>query len=341
MKWILLVVASSLGSLATTALVRRYALARSMMDVPNARSSHHVAVPRGGGVGIILPVLICLLALPLAGTPWPLALSGSAALLLVAVLGWVDDSRSLSVRVRLVGHLLAGAMVALTGRSVDLGGFGSSAPEAVLWIWWIFWTVSVINVANFIDGIDGIMGLQAIVFASFAFVAAGTDGAPAAVVALTLVGAAAGFLVLNWAPAKVFMGDVGSGSLGLIFVLLGILTMREVGWTVIHAFLPLMIIFADEVLTMNRRIRRGERLSTPHRTHVYQLLVQAGVSHSRVALLYGLMAVAPAVWANLHPEAEPVFWVGVAAALITAFGLLTVLRGWAERRLPAPAVPST
>ena len=97
------------------------------------------------------------------------------------------------------------------------------------------------------------------------------------------------------------------------------------------------VIFADEVLTMVRRLQRGERLSVPHRTHVYQLLVRAGVSHRRVASLYGALAIVPAIWAIIHPRGTQVFWIGSAIVLATVFFSLVTLRRWAERRVSTPA----
>jgi UDP-N-acetylmuramyl pentapeptide phosphotransferase/UDP-N-acetylglucosamine-1-phosphate transferase len=257
---------------------------------------------------------------------------------LVAAVGWIDDHRSLSVSTRLIGHLVAGAIVAALASGAEVRPFHVAIPAVLGVLWWVFWTVSAINVVNFIDGIDGIIGLQAFVYGLFAVAAVGLHASPAAILALTLAGAALGFLLLNWSPARIFMGDVGSGSLGVIFVVLGVLTMREVGWSVVPAFLPLMPIFADEVLTMSRRLARGESLSEPHRTHVYQRLVQAGWGHGPVAALYGLLAAICGAWALIERGGTPVFWVGAGIALVATFGLLGLLRGWAERQCGAAPV---
>lgn len=333
----MLVVVIGIGSLlagwATTVLMRRYALMNAVLDLPNERSSHHVATPRGGGVGIVLPVVILLLAFPTAQIGRQAGLLGAAAILIVAAIGWLDDHRSLGVKSRLLGHIGAGILVALFGLGAPMDPLRQAIPLVAVCTWWVFWTVSAINVVNFIDGIDGLIGLQAVLFGLFAVAIAGGQATPAGLLGVTLAGAAIGFLLLNWAPARIFMGDVGSGSLGVAFVVLGILTMIEAQWTIVHSFLPLMPIFVDEVLTMGRRVARGEALSEPHRTHVYQRLVQAGLGHATVATLYGFLATATAAWALLVPVSSRRFWIGFVIVLILTFVLLSFLRHWAEARI--------
>lgn len=328
-------VGSVVAGWAATILMRRYALANAVLDVPNDRSSHEIPTPRGGGVGVVLPIVVMLVAIPSAMLGIGAGLLGAAAILIVAAIGWLDDHRPLGVKSRLVGHVAAGVLVALFAGSAAVHPFSAAIPPVVAGLWWVFWTVSSINVVNFIDGIDGIIGLQAVVFGLFAVAGAGGQLTPSALMGVTLAGAAIGFLVLNWSPASIFMGDVGSGSLGVAFVLLGVLTMAEVDWTVVHAFLPLMPIFADEVLTMGRRVAKGESLSEPHRTHVYQRLVQAGFGHASVATLYGILASSAATWAIVVPDSNLTFWIGCSIGLAFTFLLLSFLRNWAEARMGA------
>lgn len=328
-------IGSLLAGWMVTGLMRRYALANSVLDVPNDRSSHEIPTPRGGGVGIVLPVLLALVAAPAILLGSGAGLVAAAAVLIVAAIGWLDDHRPLGVKSRLVGHVAAGALVAFFAVDAAAHPFHVVVPLAVAGLWWVFWTVSSINVVNFIDGIDGIIGLQVLVFGLYAIAATGMDVSPASVVGAALAGASIGFLLFNWSPARIFMGDVGSGSLGVAFVLLGVFTIIEAGWTAVHAFLPLMPIFVDEVLTMARRVARGESLSEPHRTHVYQRLVQAGFGHGPVAAFYGILAVACGAWGLMVPTNEVAFWVGAVVALVAVFVLLAALRGWAERRAAA------
>lgn len=331
-------VGSAFLSWGLTSLVRRYALAHSVLDVPNERSSHHRPTPRGGGLGMIIPITGTLMILPLWGLSYLSAGATAVAVAIVAVLGWVDDHRSLSIRIRMAGHVVAGALVTLAILVSGQASLNMGLPMLLACLWWVFWTVSAINVVNFIDGIDGIIALQAMIFGMFSLAVIGSVGTPASILALVLVGAAGGFLILNWAPAKIFMGDVGSGGLGVTFVILGALTMGESGSGVVRAFLPLMPIFVDEVLTMLRRISRGERLSEPHRTHVYQLLVQAGWGHGPVAALYGALAFACGVIALRMPIATSETWIVGGALLIFMCTVLVLLRSRAERHVHSQPV---
>jgi UDP-N-acetylmuramyl pentapeptide phosphotransferase/UDP-N-acetylglucosamine-1-phosphate transferase len=280
--------ASAVASAALVWGVRGYARRSGIVDLPSDRSSHTLATPRGGGIGIMIPVGLAIGWALMSTWGTGAALAGVAGLVVVTGIGGLDDVRSLSPGTRLVFHGIAGALLAWL--AIRLGVW---AGEVALWAsaaWWLFWTVSAINVLNFIDGIDGILGVQTLIFATYSIVA----GWPALDVVLTggvLAGAALGFLRFNWPPASIFMGDAGSGGLGFTAVLLGLLVMHNTELTLVQAYLPLMPMFVDEVLTMVARVRRGEPLTRPHRTHVYQLLVQAGWSHGSVTLLYGLVAV--------------------------------------------------
>ena len=192
-------------------------------------------------------------------------------------------------------HILTGVAVGWVARDIG-AGLGAPVAGELVFVWWVFWTVSAINVTNFMDGIDAIIGLQIVVFAAFS--AWSLTGNPFGLsLAGVSLGASVGFLIFNWPPARVFLGDVGSGVAGLLFVLLGALTAADRQWTVAHAFLPLLPLFADELITMARRVRRGESLITPHRSHVYQRLVQAYPGHGKVALGYAGAAALCGLWA--------------------------------------------
>jgi Fuc2NAc and GlcNAc transferase len=275
-------------------LVRRFAMRRRIMDLPNERSSHHVPVARGGGLGLLVglglaSVLLVAGVLSLALT---VALAGVG---LVGWIGWRDDRGGASVRLRASVHATAGLLMLPLALGVR--------PETawywwpLLAAWWIFWSVAAINVTNFIDGIDGMIGLQALVFGAYAWMAAWThvpDGASmSGGFGAALAGSALGFLFWNWHPARIFLGDVGSGALGLFFVLLGAMLMRELGLTLVVAYLPLAPIFLDASVTLLMRLRRGARLTESHREHLYQQLAnEAGWGHARVSATYGLTSLA-------------------------------------------------
>lgn len=321
-----IVASAALLSWLLVAAVRRYTIARGVLDHPSERSSHAVVTPRGGGIGLIAAVIaVYLTAAPEEHGDWEMA-AAIAAVVLTAGVGWLDDRSSLSVRHRLAAHILAGGLlvpIALTPTT--------SLPEVlILGAAWVAATVSAVNVVNFIDGIDGLIGLQAVIFGTHIFLLAdpGSDGA---VLGLSMAAASAGFLLWNWPPARIFLGDAGSGSIAVLGVLGGILVWRAGGWPFTSVFLPILPIFADAAVTIVRRARRGEKLTTPHRSHLYQRLAnEAGWGHARVSLLYGVTAGAGAV--IVSSTTRP--WLAAASAAYMA-GVFVL--GWLLERLNSPA----
>jgi Fuc2NAc and GlcNAc transferase len=288
----------ALLSLVLVGLVRRYALRRALLDVPSDRSSHTEPTPRGGGLGMISACLVIVVVALRSGlrVEWALSVTLVGAVA-VAVVGWLDDHGSLGVAPRLAVHLLAGLSVAWLALGVP-GPFGVVGVAAAAW--WVLWTVSSINVTNFLDGIDGMIGLQVLVFGlHIARLDAGRGSA--SILAAALVGSALGFLAWNWAPARIFMGDVGSAALGMLLVVTGVLAQRTGHWPVSLVFLPLFPIFLDATVTLFRRWRRGESLTQAHRSHLYQRLANGGWGHARVSLLFGVGAAAGLV---VSPFAE-------------------------------------
>lgn len=269
-----------LGTRALIPLLRRAAV----LDRPNERSLHQAPVPRGGGIAVVAAIVLAWLALMRAGLiAWSLSVVLFGALLL-AVVSWWDDRGGLAPAVRLavqaVAVALALAMVALIGAPMLFHGWlpwglGATAA-ALIWLWFI-------NLFNFMDGIDGIAGSEAAAIglglALFALVGSGRDWHLAALAA-PIATASIGFLVWNWAPARIFLGDVGSVPLGY---LLGFLLLRVAadGHWKIALILPLYFL-ADATITLCRRLLRGERVWRPHREHLYQRAVQRGLSHAAV-----------------------------------------------------------
>lgn len=315
----LVAIIAALLSVALVGLVRRVAGRRGIIDVPTHRSSHAVPTPRGGGVGLLLGVLlagaiatIADLGVAKAGTMAPDVIAmvcALAALLVTAAIGWRDDHGGVPVRIRLAIHLVSGLLILPLALTV---------PLPVAWplaaVWWVLWTVSSINVVNFVDGIDGLIGLQALVF-GLHLIVAGERGGSAALLGALLAGASAGFLAWNWSPARIFLGDVGSGGLGVLFIIGGALLAAEGRYGFIAAFLPLAPIFLDASVTLASRARRGERLSEPHRQHLYQRLANGGLGHARVTLSYATAAAVAAALAWLRPRAGLLLLVLVLAAL--------------------------
>jgi Fuc2NAc and GlcNAc transferase len=284
-----LTLAVFVASLWLTGQARRYALARRLIDVPNERSSHSVATPRGGGVAIVVTTLAALLLLALAGhLGWALVtgLVGSGAL--VATVGHVDDRGHIAPRWRLLGHFAAAAWMLfwiggfpalpLFGRTIQLGWIGHIL--AVLYIVWL------LNLTNFMDGIDGIAAVETITVClggGLLYIGVESPGTPW-LGAIVLSAATLGFLIWNWPKAKIFLGDAGSGFLGLMLAALSLqaawISPRLFwGWVVL-----LGVFVVDATVTLIRRAVRRERIYEAHRSHAYQHAAQRAGSHLTVTL---------------------------------------------------------
>jgi len=281
-------------SYALTGAVRRYALARSLLDIPNARSSHAVPMPRGGGLAIVVTFLLLLPAATAFGAVpatvcW--GLSGAGAL--VALVGFVDDHGHIAARWRLLVHFAAAAWglfwlggmppIALFGQVLVPGWL--SLGLGLLGLVWL------LNLYNFMDGIDGIAGVEAVTVCAGALViervaAPGGDGG---LVAALLGISVLGFLFWNFPRARIFMGDAGSGFIGL---LLGLNAIRS-GWAgaeLLWCWLILLGVFiVDATVTLIRRGVRGETIYEAHRSHAYQFAARHYGAHQPVTLGVGLL----------------------------------------------------
>jgi Fuc2NAc and GlcNAc transferase len=272
-----------------TGRMRRYALARRVLDIPTARSSHSVATPRGGGMAIALATLAGLLV---AGATniieWGLVLALVPGGTFVAAIGFMDDHRHIRRRWRLLAHIVAAVWLLtwvgglpplpLGGATVDLGWLGHVL--AALYVVWL------LNLTNFMDGIDGIAAVEVITVSLCAVLLdqLTMPGELRWATPLVLAAGAAGFLVWNWPPATVFMGDAGSGFLG--FMLAG-LSLQAAwmspglfwGWVIL-----LGVFIVDATITLMRRTVRGDRIYDAHRSHAYQHAAQRWGSHRPVTL---------------------------------------------------------
>ena len=281
-----------------TALVRRYALREGVIDLPNARSSHSLPTPRGGGLAIVVVALAIVAAIVMLDLTADQLLPISVALAAFAILGWLDDRYDLSVALRLVIQLLLASLVVAWLLPVADKLSGSAWLIGTASVVWVVWMA---NLYNFMDGIDGIAGVETLVLGLVIGLWFGSAGDTAlAIFCLGLAGAALGFLLWNWAPARIFMGDVGSVSLGACFALLALVGTFQYEFPFI-AFLVLYGVFvADASLTLLRRLWRGEKWWQAHRSHYYQRAVQSGLSHARVSSVVFVINLLLAVIASLH-----------------------------------------
>ena len=285
-------VQSAILSLLLVGVVRTTALRQGVIDHPSERSSHVAPTPRGGGLGLMLAALtLCVLhALGLGRLELLVALAGAG---LVATIGWIDDRRGLSVWLRLTIHVAAGLCVGILAAA----DAATALVSIAMLLWWTFWTVASINLVNFMDGINGLVASQVAVFAvSLALFEQTGDVAP--YFSIVVAAACIGFLPWNFPRARIFLGDVGSGGVGYLVPLLALLTMRSGNIDIVLAHLPLFPLFGDAVWTIARRWRNGERLTQPHRSHLYQRLANGGMGHTRVTGLYAIAAIVGAVAAH-------------------------------------------
>ncbi len=277
-----------LASTVATLMVRLVALKGALIDVPNERSSHLAPVPRGGGVAIF----ICFSAASyflgsISPIPWYFVASLLAGGVLVTAIGFVDDFRSLSPGVRLIGQFAAAGLalyliggmppVPLFGQDIDFGWIGHAL--ALIGLVWL------INLYNFMDGINGIAAVEAVTIGLAAGLTAYAGNViHTSILPLSLAAAAAGFLIWNFPIARIFMGDSGSGYLGLM---IGVLAIQSghVDPTMLWCWLILLGCFVvDSSVTLFRRILRGHRPHDAHRNHAYQFASRRFNSHAKITI---------------------------------------------------------
>ena len=328
MSAVLVIALSGLAASALlTQIMRAVARGTGVLDIPNERSSHAVPTPRGGGVAIVVVTTGAALWLawrhvvPVAPV-YALAVGGVA----VALVGFADDHRALPALTRLTVHFAA-ALWAL----ICLGGLpplqiGAQVVSSA-WAGYLFGALGIvwaINLFNFMDGIDGLAAGEAMFMSLAAASLGGLAGLGGGVAALSLMFAAAcgGFLLWNWPPARIFLGDVGSGYLGYVIVVLALAATQR---NPVALWVWLILggaFFVDATVTLVRRTLRGERASQAHRSHAYQWLARRWGSHARVTggvLVVNVLWLLPwAVVARRHPHLA-------VGAMLLAFVPLAVL----------------
>jgi len=289
--WLLLPV-SLVFTFLLTWMLRIYALRRSLVDVPNSRSSHTTPTPRGGGLSVVITFLAALFyfcwydVIPVRDV---FALAGAGGI--VASLGFIDDHGHVPAAWRLLGHFVAAGWgvywlggfppILFMGHELNLGLIGGGL--ACVYVVWL------LNLYNFMDGINGIAGIEAVT-ACFggALLMLVSGKAMELVLPILVLGASVlGFLLWNFPKAKIFMGDACSGFLGLMFGLVTVLFLREDanlawGWVVLLA-----VFLTDSTVTLVRRVLRGEKVYQAHRSHAYQHLAKRLGSHAPVSLGVG------------------------------------------------------
>jgi UDP-N-acetylmuramyl pentapeptide phosphotransferase/UDP-N-acetylglucosamine-1-phosphate transferase len=285
------------------------------LDVPNARSLHERPVPRTGGIAVLLGAAASLGFG--AGAMWlPLSLA-----LALAIVSFVDDLRGLPTLARLATHFTAAAGFAWYVLSP------MHPLELALLVLAVVW---VTNLYNFMDGADGLAGgMAAIGFAAYAAAALISGHQPLAAGCAALSAAAAAFVLHNFHPARIFLGDVGSIPLGYLAAALGILGWRDDLWPLWFPVLVFGPFIGDATVTLVKRLVRGQRVWRAHREHYYQRMVLMGLGHRRTAwVCYALMAVCASA-ALLGRSQPPTLQ---AAAFFGASALLAAAAVWVDVR---------
>lgn len=325
-----LAVAALVFSWLATGLALRHALRNAILDVPNARSSHATPIPRGGGIAIAVAFLSAVVFLFCTGMlkidVTIVLIAGGGA---VALTGYLDDRKTLSAGIRICVHIVAallavmvvGGIAEQTLRNIGLHGIWAAG---LLGLAVLIWST---NLFNFMDGIDGIAGSEAIFVAGagaiFNWRCGGDSGLTAAMLALTA--ATLGFLAWNWPPARIFMGDVGSGFLGFTLAVLGIAASRQGGtptevWIILGGFF-----LVDATVTLLRRVLRGDRWFEAHRLHAYQKLASRWQSHLPVTALViavNLFWLFPWAWFAASYPARAMSFVVAALAPLAFFAFV-------------------
>jgi Fuc2NAc and GlcNAc transferase len=289
MNWIILsiFILSIISTYLLTRIVKHYALIHNITDIPNKRSSHSIPTPRGGGLAIVISFLMGIIlysAVFEISFNWLMLLVGGGWA--IAWIGWVDDKKALKPWPRMLVHFfLAGCIIFIVGPEFSLSFIPtfhlSNYLSLTLIIFYIVW---MINLYNFMDGIDGLASSQCLSVSTAACIFAYLNNHVELTFCYGLLSAISiGFLFFNWHPAKIFLGDVGSGFLGFMFALLAVWGeySDSVLWITVTILMGVFIV--DATFTLLKRLVNKQVITQPHRDHTYQKLVLLGWSHSKVS----------------------------------------------------------
>ena len=297
-----------------TGWILRVASRSGQLDLPNERSSHRTPTPRGGGLGVVLTcgALLALLAIldPIRWRLWT-ALTGAFP---VAWVGWRDDRRPIPPRLRLAVHGASALWTLLCLGGVPVLDWGTArwslgAGGTILSLLALLWGTNLFNFMDGIDGFAGIEGASVFLFGGAAFLL--RNPVPLGFLCLGLAGALGGFLLWNWPPARIFMGDVGSGFLGFLFAAVA-LAGQGTGIPIPFWMVLGTGFFVDATTTLLLRVGTGNSPVQPHREHAYQRLARHGLSHRTLSLALGsfnaLWGLAALVALVLAPQALMPLW---------------------------------
>jgi len=293
---ILCIVTAFLVSAAGTRYLIKPDSKLQILDVPNERSLHSVPVSRAGGIAITLGIVISLGLLILIADidmQWRLG-SITLAAAIITTISFLDDQKGLPALPRLASHFISAAIVVISGfilENVQLPGFDWPVQEWAAWLLTAIFVVWLVNLYNFMDGMDGFAGGMAVIgFGTLSTIGYIQSDQFYAVIVGCIGASAGGFLVFNYPPARIFMGDAGSSLLGFLAAFVTIWgTQREIFpfWIAILVFSPFVV---DASVTLLKRLKNRELIWQAHKSHYYQRLVGVGWSHRKTVLWeYALM----------------------------------------------------
>ncbi|WP_018922032.1 UDP-phosphate N-acetylglucosaminyl 1-phosphate transferase [Salsuginibacillus kocurii] len=327
MLLILTLVVCFIASLVLTPVVKKFAIKIGATDQPNNRKVHQKVMARLGGLAIYLSFLIGYAILqPDSPYMWPILIGAS----IIILTGFLDDLTELSAKLKLFGQIAAAAVVIIGGVQIDFINlpFDAQLQLGILSIpLTLLWIIGITNAINLIDGLDGLAaGVSSIVLLTISILAALQGNIYIAGLALILLGSTLGFLVHNFNPAKIFMGDTGSMFLGFMIAVISLLGFKNV--TLFSLVVPVIVLavpISDTFYAIIRRIVNRQPLSAPDKSHMHHCLLRAGYSHRQTVLLIYAMSGFFGLAAVMFTLST--LWV----ALFIMTGLLVMIELLAER----------
>ena len=310
-----------------------------ILDHPNARSSHQNAIPKSGGISIVITFMVGMILVVgfeetgLIQQRYILGFIFSA--ILIAVISFIDDVWEKSALFKLGTHVFAVVVVLSTGIVIDTLSLPWEDEMPLGWLGYVvsfFWILGLTNAYNFMDGIDGLVASTALIAGLFFMVISYYEGSSFVyITGYTIVAGSFGFLVYNAPPAKIFMGDVGSAFLGFVFATLAIIGARYDASHTSFLVMPMLLFhfIFDTLFTFIRRIVAGRSPMKAHRSHLYQIRVRSGNSHLEVTLMLSCMAFLQglgALWMVNIPGNERLFVFIPFLLIQSAYAVLTLKR---------------
>lgn len=287
----------ALAAFITSVLGTRLMIWVGIIDMPTHRSSHKRPTPRAGGIGAILGFMAALVLYYIQGAFDPLSISKLLLLMiavgLLTVVSLRDDIKALPALPKLITQALTASLIVTSGLSIETLAFKGLEVSLTFGylghVIGIIWVVFFINVYNFMDGLDGLAAGNTFIASGFLSYIAYTNGSSLVfILSFSVLWSIAGFFIYNFPKARIFLGDVGSQFFGLVLAVLGLLTMQPLVLDFSPLTLPLLFLsfIYDVMLTLCRRILNKQPVFKAHRTHLFQLLNRAGLSHAQVSFIY-------------------------------------------------------